>query len=333
MSNDEYGFGNSGYSTGGQSANISFGTQNRNVQAASRPVEPETAVASRDISTAEFGQEVIQASMQTPVLVDFWAPWCGPCKQLAPNLERAVAATRGKVRLVKMDIDKHPEVAGQMGIQSIPAVVAFVGGKPADAFMGAKSEAEIREFIGRIAGGNDASAQIDQLIEQAENLSNEGDDTAAGQIYAHILSAEPDNIKAISGLGHLYIRAGELENARNFIAQLTDEQLKEAEIVSLISAIELAEQAQALGGTLGELEEKLAANPEDLQAQMDLAIALNGLNRREEAADQLLDIMKKKPGWNDDAARAQLLQFFEAWGMTDENTVAARRKLSSLLFS
>jgi len=282
VSNDEYGY-SAGYTTS-QNATVSFGDN------AAPTAQSQTI---KDISTAEFGAEVIQGSTQVPVLVDFWAPWCEPCKQLAPALEAAVAATNGKIRLVKMDIDKHPEVAGQMGIQSIPAVVAFVDGKPADAFMGVKTEGEIRDFIVKIAGASDGEGQIEAMLEEAEKLSAEGDFQTAGQIFANILSVDPENIKAISGLGHVYLSENNLEAA----------------------------------------QAKLNSNPDDPQLRLDLAIALNAANKKEEAADHLLDIMKRKPGWNDDAARVQLLQFFEAWGMTDEVTISARRKLSSMLFS
>lgn len=329
MSNDEYGSGgNGGYSvntSAGQNANVSFGKK------VSTSTTPDGSI--KDISTAEFGPEVIEGSMQGPVLVDFWAPWCGPCKQLAPALEKAVADTKGKVRLVKMDIDKHPEVAGQMGIQSIPAVVAFVDGKPADAFMGAKTESEIREFIAKIAGPIEDDAQMDTLLEDADKLAKQGDVEGAGRIYGHILTAEPDNLKAIAGVGHLYLSEQNLEGTRGVMANLDEEQLASPEITSLTLALDLAEQAEALGNTSDTLAKEVEAKPDDPQKRLDLAIALNAANKREDAADQLLEIMSRKPGWNDDAARVQLLQFFEAWGMTDETTISARRKLSSLLFS
>lgn len=322
MSNDEYGYG-TGYTTS-QNATVSFGND------ATPSAQPQ---AVKDISTAQFSAEVIQGSMQVPVLVDFWAPWCEPCKQLAPALESAVTATNGKIRLVKMNIDKYPEVAGQMGIQSIPAVVAFVDGKPADAFMGVKTEGEIRDFIVKIAGASDDNAQIETMLEGADKLNTEGDVEGAVQLYANILSVEPDNIKAIAGMGHLYLAKGNPEEAQSLLASLNGAKLTSPEIVSLKSAIDLAEQAEALGNTADDLQAKLNADPNDPQLRLDLAIALNAANKRQEAADHLLEIMKVKPGWNEDAARVQLLQFFEAWGMTDEVTISARRKLSSLLFS
>jgi len=322
MSNDDFEFGSSGYQPA-QSANITFGED----AVASSPNAP-----IKDISTAEFPIEVIEASKNTPVLVDFWAPWCGPCKQLAPALEAAVAATNGKVKLVKMDIDQNPEIPGQMGIQSIPAVVAFVDGRPADAFMGAKPESEIREFIAKIAGPDPQDTEIEQLLEHASNLVSEGAVGEAGNIYGQILSAQPDNLKAIAAVGQLYLAESNFEGAKGVTAALSEEQLSNPEIVSLLTAVELAEQAGSLGDT-AQLEAEVAAAPDDHQKRMDFALALNAAGKNEEAADQLLEIMKRQPGWNEDAAKTQLLQFFEAWGLTDPVTVSARRRLSSLLFS
>ena len=323
MSNDDYEFGSSGHS-----ANVSFGAP----QDQSTGSGPQTAEAVKDISTEEFVPEVVQASQERPVLVDFWAPWCGPCKQLAPALEAAVAATRGKVKLVKMDIDKHPQIPGQMGIQSIPAVVAFVNGRPADMFMGAKPEGEIREFIAKVAGPSDEDSQIEMLLEQAGLLEEQGALGDAAQIYGQILIADPKNLLALSALGRLYVDDQNLEGAKGLLAGLDEAELNAPEIVSLVSSIELVEQASGLGD-YSELMAKVNADPNDNQSRLELAIALNAAAKREEAADELLEIIQRQPGWNDDAAKAQLLQFFEAWGLTDEVTVSARRRLSSLLFS
>lgn len=324
MANDEFGYSDStGYQTG-QSANVTFGGGNGLSSADAAPV--------KDISTADFMPDVIEASQSTPVLVDFWAPWCGPCKQLAPALEAAVAATRGKVKLVKMDIDQHPEIPGQMGIQSIPAVVAFVNGRPADAFMGVKSEGEIREFIAKVAGPDEQDNQIEQLLEHAALLVEQGATGEAINVYGQILQVEPDNLKALSAVGHLYLDDGNIDGAKGIIANLGEEQGNSTEIASLRSAIELAEQASGLGD-LTDLAAQVDGSPDDHQKRLELAISLNAAGKREEAADHLLEIIKRQPGWNDDTARTQLLQFFEAWGMTDEITLIARRKLSSLLFS
>ena len=318
MSNDEFGTSNDGYST-----NVTFG---------SHPNTTASSEAVRDISTAEFKSEVIDASMNKPVLVDFWAPWCGPCKQLAPELERAVAGTRGAVKLVKMDIDQHPEIPGQMGIQSIPAVVAFVKGRPADMFMGAKPESEIRAFISKVAGPSEEDNQIEQALEHAAMLIEQGATADAGNIYVQILSVDPENVKAIAGLGHLQLQDNNVEAVRTMIDGLSEELKASKEIVSLLSAIALSEQASQLGD-YDQLAAAVKANPDDHRARMDLALALNSTGSREEAAEALLEIIKRQPGWNEDAAKTQLLQFFEAWGLTDDVTVSARRRLSSLLFS
>lgn len=323
MSNDDYGFGGSGHS-----ANVSFGAPEG--QGSSEGVRSAEAV--KDISTEEFVPEVVQASQDRPVLVDFWAPWCGPCKQLAPALEAAVAATRGKVKLVKMDIDKHPQIPGQMGIQSIPAVVAFVDGRPADMFMGAKPESEIREFIVKVAGPNDEDSQIEMLLEQASMMEEQGAVGDAAQLYGQVLMADPKNVLALSALGRLYVQDGNLDGAKGLLAGLDETELQAPEIISLVSSIELADQASGLGD-YSELMDKVNADPGDHQSRLELAIALNAVAKREEAADALLEIIQRKPGWNDDAAKTQLLQFFEAWGLTDEVTVSARRRLSSLLFA
>ncbi|MEM9277516.1 MAG: thioredoxin [Pseudomonadota bacterium] len=322
MSNNEYGF-SSGYSQNGNTT-VTLGDDAVAENPGAAPV--------KDISTQEFMAEVIEASQKQPVLVDFWATWCGPCKQLAPALEAAVAATRGKVKLVKMDIDKHPEVAGQMGIQSLPTVVAFVNGRPADMFMGVKPEGEIREFIAKVAGPDEQETQIELMLEKAAELAAQGATGDAGAIYGQILSVEPENLKAIAGIGHLYVGEKNLDGAKGLISSLGDEKLANPEIASLASAIELAEQAEQLG-SYAEMEAEVAANPVDHQKRLDLAVAMNAAGKREEAAEHLLEIIRRQPGWNEDAARTQLLQFFEAWGMTDEVTVASRRKLSSLLFS
>jgi putative thioredoxin len=219
-----------------------------------------------------------------------------------------------------------------MGVQSIPAVFAFVNGKPVDGFMGAKAEGEIREFIARIAGNNDEPSQIDLMLEKAAELAEAGHAAEASQIYGQILSVEPQNLKARAGIGRIYLEQGNMEGVKGVLAGLDENQLQDAEISGLQTAMELAEQAEALGDT-SELEQAVEAAPQDHDKRLELAVALNAANRREEAADHLLEIIRRQPGWNDDAARVQLLQFFEAWGMTDEATVTARRKLSSMLFS
>ncbi|HSO46689.1 MAG TPA: thioredoxin [Rhizobiaceae bacterium] len=284
-----------------------------------------------DISTAQFMGEVIEASRQRPVVVDFWAPWCGPCKQLAPALERSVAAMRGAVKLVKMNIDDHPEIAGQMGIQSIPAVVAFVDGRPKDAFMGVRPEGEIKRFLEKLAGPSGPS-EIEMALEDAGKLAEEGQLEEAANLYAAVLQHEPQNIAAVAGLGGLYLEMGNLEQAKEMLAAVPQDKANDPAIASLRAAIELAEQAASLGDP-APLLKRIADNPKDFEARFDLALIYNAMGQREEAADELLAIVQRDRNWRDDGARAQLLTFFEAWGPTDPASLYGRRRLSSLLFS
>lgn len=284
----------------------------------------------KDISTAQFMSEVIEGSKSRPVIVDFWAPWCGPCKQLAPALESAVAKAGGKVRLVKMNIDEHPEVAGQMGIQSIPAVVAFVDGQPKDAFMGARPEGEISRFIEKLVGATGGPSPVESALEEADGLMKDNQFEQAAGLYGAILQQDPGNENAMAGYGTALLRLGQHEEA-GMIADNGRESENPA-MKALVSAIELHRQAAELGNRT-ELEERIAAKPDDHQARFDLALVLNALGEHEEAADQLLHIISKNRNWNEDAARTQLLKFFEAWGNSNPATGSGRRRLSSLLFS
>jgi putative thioredoxin len=288
--------------------------------------------AVKEVTTASFGQDVIAASARQPVLVDFWAPWCGPCKQLAPALEKAVADSKGKVKLVKMNIDDHPQIAGQLGIQSIPAVIAFEKGQPIDGFMGALPESQVRGFIERLVGPLTGGA--DELIAQAQAAAAEGDNAGAAALYSRVLTEDEGNIKAIAGLAKLHVDAGDLEQAKAVLSlappPAPGKDLDPA-ISAVTAAIDVAEQAAALGD-LAPLKKAVAERPEDNQARFDLALALNARGDRNAAADRLLEIIKRDRKWNDDAARKQLVQFFEAWGLMDEAAVSARRKLSALIF-
>ncbi|MBV8566221.1 MAG: thioredoxin [Methylobacteriaceae bacterium] len=284
----------------------------------------------KDTTTATFSADVIAESARQPVLVDFWAPWCGPCKQLTPILEKAVQASGGKVKLVKMNIDDHPQIAQRLGIQSIPAVIAFQRGQAVDGFMGALPESQVRGFIERIAGPlTDASAEI---LAEAEAAAANGDPKTAMELYATVLAEDETNLKAIAGLARLYVEAGEIEQAKGVLTMVPSDKENDAAIAAARAAVELAEKAASVGDLAG-LQKAVAKDPLDYQARFDLATALNGRGARQEAADQLLEIIKRDRKWNDDGARKQLVQFFEAWGPTDPATVAARRRLSSLLFS
>ncbi|MET3790967.1 thioredoxin [Aquamicrobium terrae] len=287
----------------------------------------------KDTTTAAFSADVIQESRNQPVLVDFWAPWCGPCKQLGPVLEKAVLAAGGRVKLVKMNIDEHPAIAGQLGIQSIPAVIAFKDGQPVDGFMGAVPESQINEFIARLGGGkDDGKAALAEALAAAAEARGQGDAQTAADIYGAILQQAPDSAEAAAGLADILFEAGDAEGAGAVLDGVPEDTRDAPEIAAIRTKLSLAAQAAELGDA-AELEKRLQQDPDDHQARFDLAMIQNAKGERMEAADNLLAIIKADRTWKDDGARAQLLQFFEAWGMTDEATLAARRKLSSLLFS
>jgi putative thioredoxin len=285
----------------------------------------------KDTTTAGFRQDVVAESMKQPVLVDFWAPWCGPCKQLTPVLEKAVKAAGGKVKLVKMNIDEHPQIAGQLGVQSIPAVFAFNRGQPVDGFMGALPESQVKGFIERLVGPLGPSAAED-LLAEADALAREGDPAGAAELYAAVLSQDPENTAALAALVKLHVDLGDLEGAKRFLAMTPQGKANDPAIAGARAAVELAEQAAALGD-LGDLLRRVETDPADHQARFDLALALNAHGRREDAMNHLLEIVRRDRNWNDDGARKQLVQLFEAWGPTDEMTVAGRRRLSSILFA
>ena len=284
----------------------------------------------KDVSTAEFMSEVVKASSDIPVLVDFWAPWCEPCKQLTPILEAAVARAGGRIKLVKMNIDDHHEVAAKMGIKSIPAVVAFIDGQPKDAMMGAKTESEITAFIEKNAGPS-RSSELEMALGEAKDFFTKGSYEQAGQLYSAILQQIPDNLDAIAGLGSVMAKLGNIDAAKQ-VLKSAPENSNHTGLTALASMIELEEQADGLAD-ISELEARIVKNPKDYQARLDLALALNAKDERNAAAEQLLAIIASDRKWQDDGARAQLLKLFEAWGPMDDATQLARRKLSSLLFS
>jgi len=285
----------------------------------------------KDTTTQAFVKDVIEESKRQPVLVDFWAEWCGPCKQLTPVLEKAVKAAKGKIKLAKMDIDKHPAIPGQMGIQSIPAVIAFVNGQPADGFLGALPESQVMAFIERITKDK-LGGEAQDLLKTAEAAFAAGNAAEAIELYGALLQEEPGNVPALAGLARAYVETGAIDEAKRTLALVPEAKRSDAVVAAARSALEVAEQAQSVG-PVGELEQKVAANPLDHQARFELAVALNAAGKREEAAEHLLAIVKRDRKWNDDGARKQLVQFFEAWGPTDEATVGGRRKLSSILFA
>jgi putative thioredoxin len=284
-----------------------------------------------DTTTQGFMKDVIEESKRQPVLVDFWASWCGPCKQLTPILEKAVKAAKGKVKLAKMDIDKHPNIPGQMGIQSIPAVIAFANGQPVDGFMGALPESQVIAFLERVTKSKIGAEDKDRMKAADEALAA-GNAAEAANLYGQLLAEDGGNLAALAGLARCYVLTGALEQAKQTLAMVPEAKRDDAVVAAARAALDLAEQAKS-AGPVDELQNKVDANPLDHQARFDLAVALNAKGKRSEAADQLLAIVKRDRKWNEDAARKQLVQFFEAWGPTDAATVEGRKRLSSILFS
>lgn len=288
-----------------------------------------------DTTTQTFVKDVIEESKTRPVLVDFWAPWCGPCKQLTPVLEKVVKAAKGKIKLVKMNIDEHPpifqQIAQQMGIQSIPAVLAFVNGQPIDGFLGALPEKQITEFVERMIKDRVGGEEKDALA-AADAALAEKDYAGAADLYAQVLAQDANNIAALAGLARCYVGTGNVEQAKKTLDMVPEAKRGASSVAAARAAIELAEQTKDLG-PIGDLEAKVAADPKDYQARFDLALALNAKGNREGAVDQLLEIVRRDRKWNDDGARKQLVQLFDAWGPTDEATVEGRKRLSSVLFA
>jgi putative thioredoxin len=294
------------------------------------------AVLVKNGDTKSFMADVIETSQKVPVIVDFWAPWCGPCKQLGPALEKAVNEAKGAVRMVKIDIDKNPQLATQMRIQSIPAVYAFYQGQPVDGFVGALPESEVKTFVKKLtglAGGADAGpSPIEEALVQADESLEEGDHGAASAIFDQVLTHEAGNLRAIAGLTLALIAGGDIKGARTAFERAPADKRADAGLAKARAALELAEQAAGSAGKLGEIEAALAQNPNDHQARFDRAMALYAAGDQEKAVDDLLEIVSRKRDWNEEEARKQLVKFFEALGPTHALTLSGRRRLSSLLF-
>jgi putative thioredoxin len=291
----------------------------------------------KESDQTKFAKDVLETSRTVPVIVDFWAPWCGPCKTLQPMIEKVVTEAKGAVKLVKINIDENKMLAQQLRIQSIPAVYAFFGGRPVDGFMGAVPESQIREFVGRLVqasggAGAEGADDLNAALEHAKQAVAENDFQLAAQIYNEVLEVAPDNLPALAGLAKCYAQEGQADQAKAILARVPAKDKTNAEIVAIQAQLDLAEQAKA-AGPIGELKAKADADAKDFQSRLDLAMAYWAANQKQEAIDELLDMIKLDRNWNEAAARQQLLKFFEALGFADPLAVAGRKRLSTILFS
>ena len=286
----------------------------------------------KDSSLQTFAADVLEASREVPVIVDFWAPWCGPCKQLGPALEKIVTEAKGAVRLVKVNVDENQEIARQLRIQSIPTVYAFKNGQPVDGFMGAIPESQLRQFVETLTGGAAGQSPADDILAAADEAFAAGDVATAAQAYGHVLQEDPGHPKAVAGLSRCYLKSGDLERARSTLGLVRPDGANDEAVRAVEAELSLRENARN-AGDVAPLRARLAADPNDHQARYDLAMALDAAGDRAGAMTELLELVKRDRKWNDDAARKQLLTLFEALGPTDPRTLDGRRRLSSILFS
>jgi putative thioredoxin len=302
--------------------------------AAAKPAQGPAASGAfvKDGSIESFAADVLEASRQVPVIVDFWAPWCGPCKQLGPLIEKVVSEARGAVRLVKINIDENPEIARQLRIQSIPTVYAFRDGQPVDGFMGAVPESQLRAFVQQLTGGAVGQDQTEDILAAADEAFAAGDVTGAAQAYGHVLQEEPGHPRAVAGLARCYLKSGDLDRARTTLGLVRPDGASDEAIRTVDAELKLREQA-ANAGDSAPLLARLQTDPNDHQARYDLALALDAKGDRQGAIRELLELVRRDRKWNDEAARKHLVTLFEAMGPTDPRTLDARRQLSSILFS